>query len=125
MNELHFIHKVRQQLNRGLHELPSTTLDRLAAARQHALAHQKIAAHQSVLAAAGSFISFHLDNLKLKQSLMALALLLGVASYSVWLADQQVSEMEAIDSALLADDLPVSALTDKGFEAWLKNSSAQ
>jgi hypothetical protein len=48
-----------------------------------------------------------------------------VASYSFWQADQQISELEAIDSALLADDLPIGALTDKGFDAWLKSSSSR
>jgi hypothetical protein len=56
---------------------------------------------------------------------MALALLIGVTAYTVWNADQQITELEAIDSALLADDLPIGALTDKGFDAWLKSSSAQ
>ena len=37
MNELHFAYKLRQHLNRSLHELPSGTTDRLAAARQRAL----------------------------------------------------------------------------------------
>ena len=125
MNELHFGYKVRQHLNRGLHDLPPATLSRLDAARQRALAHQKIAVHQSVLATAGSFVQHQFDNLHLKQVLLALALLIGIASYTVWNADQQIAELEAIDSALLADDLPIGALTDKGFDAWLKSSSAQ
>lgn len=125
MNELHFGYKVRQHLNKGLHDLPPATLSRLDAARQKALAHQKIVVHQSVLAMAGSFVHHQFDNLRLKQVLMAVALLIGVASYTVWNADQQITELEAIDSALLADDLPIGALTDKGFDAWLKSSSAE
>lgn len=125
MNELHFGYKVRQHLNRGVHDLPPATLARLDAARQRALAHQKIVVHQSVLATAGSFIQQHVDNLHLKQILMALVLLAGVASYTFWQADQQIAELEAIDSSLLADDLPIGALTDKGFDAWLKSASSQ
>lgn len=125
MNEFHFGYKVRQHLNRGLHDLPPATLNRLEAARHRALAHQKIAIHQSVLAAAGNFIQHQFDNLHLKQILMALAVLIGVASYTFWHADQQITELEAIDSALLADDLPIGALTDKGFDAWLKSTSSQ
>lgn len=124
MNELHFVHKIRQHLNRGLHDLPPSTVARLDMARQRALAHQKIAVHQSVLAAAGSFIQHRFDNLHVKQLLMAAGLLVCVATYSFWQADQQISELEAIDSALLADDLPIGALTDKGFDAWLKSSSS-
>jgi hypothetical protein len=125
MNELHFIHKVRQHLNRGLHDLSPATLSRLDAARQRALAHQKVAAHQSVLATAGSFIHHQFDNLQMKQVLLAVLLLVSVASYTAWNADQQISEIEAIDSALLADDLPIGALTDKGFDTWLKSYSSR
>lgn len=125
MNELHFGYKVRQHLNRGLHDLPPATLSRLDVARQYALNHQKIAAHQSVLAVVGGFIQHRMDHLHLKQVAMALALLIGVASYTFWNADQQIAELEAIDSALLADDLPIGALTDKGFDAWLKSASQE
>jgi hypothetical protein len=124
MNELHFAHKIRQHLNRGLHDLPPSTIARLDTARQLALAHQKVAVHQSVLAAAGGFIQHQFDNLHIKQVFMAALLLVCVASYSFWQADQQISELEAIDSALLADDLPIGALTDKGFDAWLKSASS-
>ena len=125
MNELHFAFKVRQHLNLGLHELQPETLGRLAAAREQALAHQKQTVSRSVLAAAGSFIQFHFDNLRVKQALSALAVVacLGVAAY--WTADQRISELGAIDSALLTDELPIRAFTDKGFAAWLKHSSPE
>ena len=41
------------------------------------------------------------------------------------LAEQSISELEVIDSALLSDELPVAAFTDKGFAAWLKSSAQQ
>lgn len=125
MNELHFGYKVRQHLNRGLHDLPTTTLGRLASARQLALAHQKAVAHQSILAMVGGFVQHQIDSLHLKQVAMALAVVVGVVSYTLWTADQQVAELEAVDSALLADDLPIGALTDKGFDAWLKSASSE
>lgn len=125
MNELHFAHRVRQQLNGGLHDLPPSMLGRLQAARELALSHQKVAGHQSVLAAAGNFVHRQFDQLHLKQVLAALALVSGIASYTYWHADQGIAELGAIDSALLADDLPIAALTDKGFDAWLKSSSSQ
>lgn len=125
MNELHFVYKIRQHLNRGLHDLPAGTVDRLAAARQRALARQRVAAHQSVLAGAGSFVQHQLENLDFRQVLLALAVVFGIASYTYWYADQSISEIEAIDSALLSDDLPIAAFTDRGFEAWLKSSASQ
>ena len=123
MNELHFISKLRQQLNRGLHDLPPETLARLSSARKIALAHQKSTAQQSVLATAGNFIQFELGNLQLRQFLLAGLLVGGLVLSSIWLADRRVEEMSIIDSALLSDDLPLGAFTDKGFNAWLKHRS--
>ncbi|MBE2258406.1 MAG: DUF3619 family protein [Candidatus Accumulibacter sp.] len=125
MNELHFAYKARQHLNRGLHELPPATHARLEAARQRALARQKVVAHQSVLAAAGGFLNDQWENARFKQVIAALMLVVGVASYTYWQADQSIAELEAIDSALLAGDLPIAALTDRGFDAWLKSSASQ
>ena len=125
MNEQHFAYKIRQHLNRGLHELRPETTDRLAAARQRALACQRQTVGQSMLATVGGFVQSHLDNPRLKQAAGALVLLLCVASSAYWIADQRVAELGELDSALLADDLPISAFTDKGFDAWLKSASSQ
>jgi hypothetical protein len=125
MNELHFAYKLRQHLNRGLHELPAGTVGRLEAAKQRALAQQKVAMHQSVLAGAASFVQQHLDQLRLKQVFLALLVVLGLASYTYWYTDQSIAELELIDSALLSDDLPIAAFTDQGFDAWLKSSAQE
>jgi len=125
MNEEHFAYKIRQHLNRGLHELRPETAARLAAARQGALGCQRQVASQSVLATVGGFAQYHFDNLRLKQLFTALALLICVVFSAFWIADQRVTELGAIDSALLTDDLPISAFTDKGFDAWLKRASSQ
>lgn len=125
MNELYFAQRVRQHLNRGLQELPSATLSRLEAARRGALARQKATVHQSGLAMAGSFIHRHIDHLHLKQVFVVLMLITGITSYTYWHADKSIAELGAIDSALLADDLPIGALTDKGFDAWLKSAPPQ
>lgn len=125
MNELHFGYKVRQHLNLGLHELSPETASRLVAAREKALASQRQTVNQSVLATAGGFVQHHFDNLRFKQIAATLALLLCVVLSSFWLADQHISEQSAIDSALLTDDLPIGAYTDKGFDAWLRSTSPQ
>lgn len=125
MNEEHFAYKVRQHLNRGLQELSPETLDRLAAARQSALSCQKQTVSRSILATAGSFVQYHYDNLHIKQVFTALALLLSVVFSTYWMAERNVEELGAIDSALLADDLPIGAFTDKGFDAWLKRGSSE
>lgn len=125
MNELHFAYKVRQLLNRGLHELRPETTARLAAARKNALACQRQAVNRSVLATAGSFVQYQFDNLHIKQALAALVLLLSLVFSAYWMADQRINELGAVDSALLADDLPIGAFTDKGFDTWLKRTSSQ
>ena len=125
MNEQHFAYKVRQHLNRGLHDLRPGTIDRLAAARQNALNHQKQTVSQSVLATAGGFAHHYFDNLHFKQAFAALLLLLGVVFSTYWIADQRIAELSDIDSALLSDDLPIGAFTYKGFDTWLNRSSPE
>lgn len=125
MNELHFAYKVRQHLNRGLQDVSPETAGRLAAARMAALAHQKQAESQSILAAAGGFAQFRFGELRIKQSIVALALLFCALYSTYWVADQRVNELGDLDSALLSDDLPLGAFTDKGFAAWLKTTSSE
>ena len=125
MNDEYFGYKIRQHLNRGLHEWRPETTARLAAARESALACQRQAVSQSVLATVGGFVQSQFDNLRVKQLLTALALLVGVVFSAFWVADERVTELGEIDSALLADELPISAFTDKGFDAWLKRASPQ
>ena len=123
MNEQHFAYKVRQHLNRGVHDLRPETLDRLAAARALALNHQKQPAKSPVLAAVGGIFSFDAVVPRLTQILAGLALLLCAAYSTYWVADQHVKELGDIDSAILADELPIGAFTDKGFAAWLDPAS--
>ena len=124
MNEQHFAYKVRQHLNRGLHDLRPDTLDRLAAAREAALAHQYQAVAHPVLAAAGNLFSFRFIDFRFSQTVAALALLLCAIFSTFWIADQRVQELGDIDSAILSDELPIGAFTDKGFAAWLDSKSS-
>lgn len=121
MNEQVFGSRVRQHLNSGLQDLPLEVTHRLASARELAMARQKIVVGETSLAGVGH-TAFHLfDHLNAKQVLAALALALSLAFYTYWDAERSVAELEAIDSALLSDDLPITAFTDKGFDAWLKS----
>ncbi|GBG01007.1 membrane protein [Azospira sp. I13] len=117
MNEQHFAYQVRRHLNQGTMALSPSVMDRLAAARTQALAHQRMPSHVPVLAGLG--VHFHMDNLRPRHFLAALALAIGLSSGMFWQAQEQVAELEEVDSALLADDLPLDAYTDQGFAAWL------
>ena len=125
MNELHFAYKLRQHLNRGLHELRPETVDRLAAARKNALAHQKQTVSQSILATAGGFAHHHFQHWHVKQAIAAFLLLLCVVFSTYWMTDRRIAEISDIDSALLANELPIRAFTDSGFGTWLNHASPE
>lgn len=120
MNEQHFANRARQHLNRGLQSIPPATVNRLSAARELALSHQRVTVFKGALA--GSSSHFHFEIAHPSRWLATLALLAGIAGYVYWNGQEQVAELSEIDSALLADDVPIGALTDKGFDTWLKDS---
>jgi hypothetical protein len=122
MNEQHFAYKLRQHLNRGLRDINPDALDRLGAARQAALACQKQLADRPALAAGGHLSGFR--GLRFSQTLAAIVLLVGTFGSTLWIADWRVEELGNIDSAILSDELPIGAFTDKGFAAWLDNESS-
>ena len=126
MNEERFAHRVRQTLNFGLKEIPPAASRRLEAARHLALARQKQARPQLVLTGVGmaafrtsSFIPY------IKQILAVAALLLGMWISFYWHSVQYVTEQEAVDSALLTDELPPDAFLDNDFFEWLKDDSLE
>lgn len=122
--EREFAYKIRHHLNQGADEIGRKTADRLFAARQNALAHQKVAGAQSSLAGAGHITVDAI--LPYARALVAmLGLMIGVAGVSIWNDFEKAAEQEEIDSALLADDLPINAYLDKGFQAWLSEHSSQ
>ena len=126
MNEERYAYRIRQTLNHGLKDIPPAASRRLEAARHLALARQKQAAPQMVLACVGapSFWSGHYAPY-LKQILAVLALLLGMWISFYWHSVQYINELEQVDSALLADELPPDAFLDNDFFVWLKDDSSE
>ncbi|MDP3537716.1 MAG: DUF3619 family protein [Azonexus sp.] len=125
MIEERYAHRVRQALNHGLKDIPPAASRRLEAARHLALSKQKQAEPQLVLAgiSAQSFKSgSHIPYLK--QILSVIALLLGMWLSFYWHSVQYVTELQDVDSALLADDLPPEAFLDNDFFEWLKDDSS-
>jgi hypothetical protein len=125
--EVNFAYKVRHALNEHVEALPAATVDRLAAARKLALASKKkdaprrAVATQAVLAGhAGTFFDQPLS--WLGRIGVAAPLLLGAALFvGMYQSAQQerVNELADIDTAVLADELPLSAYLDHGFNAYL------
>ena len=127
MNEERYGYRVRQALNHGLKDIPPASARRLEAARHLALAHQKQAVPQMVLAGHNaSWFRFATDNRYVRQILAVLALLLGMWISFYLDSVNYITALEEVDSALLSDDLPPEAFLDNDFFEWLKdNTSAE
>jgi len=52
-------------------------------------------------------------------------LVLAVAAIQTWQEKRRVAELVEIDAELLADDLPIDAYLDRGFQNWLKSRGAE
>lgn len=129
MNEERYASRVRQLLNHSLQDIPQASSRRLAAARQLALSRQKQAEPELALATAGKWTGRELllpgvEFAGFKPFLAIIALLIGMWLAFYWHSVQYVSEIEAVDMALLADDIPPEAFLDSEFIEWLKDDSA-
>ncbi|MDA8110259.1 MAG: DUF3619 family protein [Betaproteobacteria bacterium] len=124
MNELQFGNKIRQALNQGT-GLDAPTLERLRAARAHALAAQRVerapalALADNVLGRLGG-----VTGLSVRVLIPAALLVGGLLGIHSWQQNQRVAEVVEIDAKLLTDSLPIDAYIDKGFEAWLKKQAS-
>jgi Protein of unknown function (DUF3619) len=124
MNEQQTAYRIRQHLNRGL-DLDPDKLARLKAARERALARQRVEAPAFVLAWADNVIArlggtaFAIPRILLPMAV----LIFGLIAINQWRDSQVAAEIEEIDTAVLTGDLPLDAYLDKGFDAWLKGSS--
>jgi hypothetical protein len=124
MNEQQTAHRIRQVLNRGL-DLDAGKLARLKAARERALARQRVTVPVSVPAWADTLTGrlWGPASLIPRMLLPMAVLILGLIAVNQWRDSQTAAEIEEIDAAVLTGDLPLDAYLDKGFDAWLKRSS--
>jgi len=131
-DDINFAYRVRHALNETLDDLPAATTDRLAKARQMALARKKADAPLAVrvvkaeLAAAGAGMGglggFMAQFSWFNRAGVILSLLLLVAGLSgVYHHEQQqrIEELAELDAAVLSDELPLTAYLDHGFNAYL------
>ncbi len=131
-NPQHFGKRVKESLDQGLHVSPAVEA-RLRAARALALDRQRLhePAFAAVLSGRGTLgfgggaspvVRFGLPVLIVAAALMGLN---AYRDYQARLAEdeaisQQAAEIEEIDAKVLTSDLPMKALLDEDFQAWLK-----
>lgn len=127
--EINFAYRVRHALNEKLDDLPASTTDRLAAARQAAMARKKPHAEVRVVrtatvaatAGGGGRLSAPLGWISRFSVVLPLLMIVG-GMVGVYQYEQQqsIAELAELDAAVLTDELPLSAYLDNGFNAYLE-----
>ena len=128
--ELEFAYKVRRALDQRSEALPSAMTARLVAAREFAMSHKKVevSAATPVLAAASAFHPNRESPSWLARIGVAAPLLAGLMLFvGLYQYEQQshIDDIADLDAAVLADELPVSAYADHGFNAFLAKRGDQ
>ena len=118
MNEKEFGRKIRVELDAGLDRLDNKVLERLAHARQAALAAAARPAERRAgsLAVVGGWLS-RPDAGPMRNLASGLALMLCLAGAYMWFTADNADD--DIDAVLLADELPLEAYVDHRFDKWL------
>ena len=130
IDDTNLAYKIRHALNDNLDNLPASTTDRLAAARAAALARKKADAPSR--AKAQQRPAFDVRSLFSMQwvaraAVVAplLAMVAGLVGVYQYEHEQRVAELAELDAAVLSDDLPLTAYTDHGFNAYLAQQQQQ
>jgi hypothetical protein len=134
-DDINLAYKIRHALNDKLDDLPAPTTDRLAAARRQALARKKADAprvaqtvRQAQLQTAGFDVRglFSMQWLARAATIVPLvAMVAGMVGVYQYEHEQRVAELAELDAAVLSDDLPLTAYTDHGFNAYLAQQQQQ
>lgn len=125
--ELNFAYRVRHALNENLDNIPLSSTKRLASARDLALSRKKkdasIRVRAPQIAFAGNTGGVFSEPLSwLGKIGVATPLVVGAILFvGLYQYEQQrrISETADIDAAVLADELPLTAYLDHGFNAYL------
>ncbi|HWQ37255.1 MAG TPA: DUF3619 family protein [Burkholderiales bacterium] len=124
MNEDDLARRIVRHLDESLEDIPARDVERLHAARGAALRHAR-----ARKAGTGAGLSGWLERLAGHGLVARLAVpaALAVAVVAGLLYWQITAHHESIDveTALLADELPIHAYTDPGFDTWLRHASQE
>ena len=123
--EEHLTRRIVDALDQGADQVDPVARARLADARERALERFSVSAPPGYeLAWAGqSFSKFSGLSSRTRNVVVVATLLLVISGLVVWNRLGPSHEVADVDAALLADELPINAYLDKGFEAWLKRGS--
>jgi hypothetical protein len=124
-DDINLAYKIRHALNENLDNLPASTTDRLAAARARALSRKKADAPKKP---ARFDLRALFDVQWVKGVAVAaplLAMVIGLAGVYQSEHEQRTAELADLDAAVLSDDLPLTAYTDHGFNAYLAQQQQQ
>jgi hypothetical protein len=126
-NELKFAYKVRHALNENIDYLPASTREKLAFARKIAVSRKKkdsplriFASRTAIAGHAGRFFSEPLSWIG-RMGLVVPLLVLAVGLTGIYQFEQErrIMDTAEMDAEMLADELPLSAYLDRGFNAYL------
>ncbi|MCS0590801.1 DUF3619 family protein [Massilia norwichensis] len=123
-DDINLAYKIRHALNENLDNLPASTTDRLAAARALALARKKADAPRVPVQEKRRLFDMRwMKGLAVAAPL--LAMVIGLAGVYQSEHEQRAAELADLDAAVLSDDLPLTAYTDHGFNAYLAQQQQQ
>ncbi|RZA32174.1 MAG: DUF3619 family protein [Lysobacteraceae bacterium] len=128
-DDINLAYKLRHALNENLDALPVSTTDRLAAARARALSRKKA---DAAPVKAGKRPLFDIHALftgpalaRIAVAVPMLALVIGMGGVYQYEQQQRLAAMAEIDAAVLADELPLTAYLDHGFNAYVESQQRQ
>ncbi len=125
--QVNFAYRLRRALNENLDSLPESTTERLAQARAAALARKKAEAPQRAVVRrpalagnggglfGGQFSWLGRIGVALPMAVVAAGI------FALYQAESQkrIDDVAEIDALVLADELPLNAYLDNGFNAYL------
>ena len=129
-DDINLAYKIRHALNENLDTLPASTTDRLAAARARALSRKKPDAASPVPRGRRPLFGFKAlftgpALARLAVAAPMLALVIGMGGVYQYEQQQRLAAMVEIDAEVLADELPLTAYLDHGFNAYVESQQRQ
>jgi hypothetical protein len=130
--DITFAYKVRHALDKNIANLPASSAERLAIARNLAMSRKKqesrvhAVAPQLAMSGQTRSFSFFTPSTWLKRVGFVIplaALVLGLMGIHKYEQRQQILEAASIDAEVLTDELPLSAYLDHGFDAYLNKGA--